>query len=100
MSQFQSALTADVDAFAKAAENGARSVGLSTFINVAIDWLKGLARDKVDTEEERDAIVAAVMAVADAFVASRFPPFVWRLVRPNVERILDDAIDNLPALLG
>ena len=74
--KFQADLLAAVEPLAKTDSNGKQSVGLSTFLNTAIDWLKGLARDKVDTEEERDDIVAAVMAVADTLVAARFPPFL------------------------
>lgn len=93
--QFAASFAAAVD---PVTVNGA--VGLGTFTRTAIDWLKKLALDQVDTEAERDNIVAVVMAAADRLVALKFPPVVWGLIRGTVQEFLDNAIDSLPALLA
>jgi hypothetical protein len=79
------------------AVNGA--VGLGTYLRGFIDYLKSLARQAVDTEEERDAIVEAALKVADKLVAPRFPPSLWAITRNVIQAYADAAIDNLPALL-
>ena len=74
------------------------TVGLGSFYRVVLNQLKALALSQVDTEAERDAIVAHVIHAADAVVAPRFP-WGWPFVRANLEAFLDAQIDNLPALL-
>lgn len=94
----QSAFASSLEAhLAPSAVNG--TVGLGTFLRSVSDFLKKLALEQIDTEAERDAIVAVVMKAADAMVAAKFPPVVWNFVRPTIEAYLDNAIDNLPALI-
>lgn len=74
------------------------TLGLGSFLRVVIDTLKSRAHASIDTEEERDAIVDAVMKAADTFVAPKFP-IAWAQVRTGIRTILDDAIDHLPSLV-
>lgn len=74
-------------------------VGQGTFIRTVTEWLKGIAREQIDTEEERDNIIAVVLTAADQYVAPRFPPALWKFVRNSVDKFLDDALDQLPELL-
>jgi hypothetical protein len=80
-----------------------RTVGhvmdLGAFTRGTLEFLKKVAREQVDTEEERDAIVKIVMDAADQFVAPTFD-WGWRLVRKNFEAFLDAQIDSLPELLA
>ena len=80
-----------------------RTVGhvmdLGPFTRGTLEFLKKVAREQVDTEDERDAIVKIVMDAADQFVAPAFP-WGWSLVRKNFEAFLDAQIDSLPELLA
>lgn len=75
------------------------SVGLGFFGRQFVQSLRTMALAQVDTEAERDAIVAYAMKLADAFVAPRFGP-LWPLFRGSLQGILDGAIDALPGLLA
>ena len=76
-----------------------QTIGFWQFVYQVLAWAKQLARDQVDTEEERDAIVDGAMLVADRFVAPRFP-WGWVAIRPLLREGLDQGIDFLPALLA
>lgn len=75
------------------------TIGVGTFLRGVVDYLKQLAKEQVDTEAERDAIVAAAMAIADKMVAAKFPPVLWGIIRPGIMNFLDQAIDKLPIIL-
>ena len=75
------------------------TVELGGFLVDALQMLKDLAAAQVDTEAERDQIVAYVMTLADTFVGPRMP-IAWRIVRNSIQSVLDEAIDRLPELLG
>jgi hypothetical protein len=74
-------------------------IDLGPFMRATLEFLKKVAREQVDTEEERDAIVKVVMDAADALVAPTFS-WGWDRVRPNIEAFLDAQIDSLPELLA
>lgn len=74
-------------------------LGLGTFVRLVIDQLRAFAVTQIDTEEERDAIKNKILVLADTFVATRFP-LGWVFVRSALDSFLDEAIDNLPALIG
>lgn len=81
----------------------ARTIGdqmdLGPFMRGTLEFLKKIAREQVDTEDERDAIVKIVMDAADTYVAPAFP-WGWSLVRKNVHDFLDAQIDSLPEVLA
>ena len=79
---------------------GAEDVGLGSFLRTFVDWLRSLASQAIDTEEERDRIVDVAMSVADKVVAVRFSAALWVMIRPSVRELLDEAIDSLPGLIG
>lgn len=74
------------------------TLGAGTFLRLVLDQLKSLAVQQVDTEEERDQIKDAILALADRFVAPKFP-WGWALVRRSLDSFLDERLDDLPALL-
>jgi len=74
------------------------SLGLGTFMRIIFDQLRAFAAAMVDTEEERDAIKEKILTLADTFVKPKFP-FAWGLIRNAIDSALDQAMDNLPALL-
>jgi hypothetical protein len=71
------------------------NVGLGTFIRKVADYLKSLVHQAIDTEAERDELLAAFMAAADRFVGPKFGP-MWSVVRPLVNELLDERMDVLP----
>ena len=75
------------------------TLGFWAFVLQVLSWAKQLARDQVDTEEERDAIVDGAMLVADRVVAPKFP-WGWAAIRPLLREGLDQGIDYLPTLLA
>lgn len=78
---------------------GDGTVGLDDFFNTVIGDSKKWAREKLDTEEERDAVNGYFVALADQYVAPRFP-VIWGFVRESIVVFLDKAIDNVPMLLA
>lgn len=74
-------------------ESGA--VGYGTFLRLALDLFK----ERIDTEEERDALIDSILLIADKLVAARFP-LVWPVVRFGLRETLDEAGDKLPELLS
>lgn len=76
------------------------SLGLGTFVRITLDMLRAFAAGQVDTEAERDAIKDKILALADVFVAPKFPFFWEGFVRSALDRALDDWMDKLPELLN
>jgi hypothetical protein len=74
------------------------TMSLGSFIGNFLAWVKALAADKIDTEEERDAIVDVAMVAADRIVGPRL--FGWIMWRPMIREVLDQGIDYLPGLLA
>lgn len=81
------------------AEAQGGTVGWGFFARQFIDAAKAMALAHVDTEAERDDIVAFAMALADKYVAPRFGP-TWQIFRAPLQAGLDSAIDHIPTLLG
>lgn len=96
LQSLQSSLKSAVEAQA-AAQGG--TLGLDEFVWIIFTDGKKWAREKLDTEEERDALIAYGLSLADQVVAARFP-VVWPIVRKSLEALLDEAIDNVPILLA
>lgn len=92
-----------LDSFAASVESHATAaggtLGLGTYYRLVIDHLKAMAVAQVDTEEERDAIKDKALALADLYVAPKFP-FGWVFVRKYLDSFLDESMDNLPAFLN
>ena len=74
------------------------TVGLGSFLSGVAAWLKLQGHNAVDTEAERDALLAGVMLVADRLVAPRLGG-LWVIIRPVINEFLDDQMDILPTLV-
>ena len=83
------------ESFAAEAPGGAVNADLP-FIRSVIDALKSLAITAIDTPEEREQILAYVMAAADMFLAVKIP--AYRFVRPFLESMVRNLIENLADL--
>lgn len=80
-----------------AASGGA--LGLGTFLRTVLSTVKSFGVQLIDTEAERDALIEKALALADLYVAPKFP-VGWSFVRSAVQSFLDESLDNLPALLA
>lgn len=73
----------------------ARGLSLLEFLQGLDDYLVALAKQAIDTPEERAAIVAHVLAGYDTYVAPRLGPLMSRVFRKNLKTILDDVLAGL-----
>lgn len=89
------ALSAQLESAAVTGSDGVRAVGYGTFLRIVL----GVFKERIDTEEERDALIDAALLLADKLVAGRFP-LVWPVVRFGLRETLDEAGDKLPELLS
>lgn len=75
------------------------TLSIDTFTRTIVKEVKDWARSKIDTEEERDALIEAALNLADLYVAPRFPTG-WTIIRAMIRQFADSAFDGIPDLLA
>ena len=75
------------------------TISIDGFYRAVVLELKTWVRSKIDTEEERDALIEATLALADLYVKPRWPG-IWPFIRTGIKEFADSTFDSVPELLA